>query len=119
MPIHFKCPQCGHKLTAAIDLANKDTQCTNCGRFVKVPDAPPPPSEPTKASPAGTHVVTNHFNMDGCVITDIRIPFWRCVCIIIKWSLAAIPAMIILGILYVIFSLFVLGGLGAALSRSY
>ena len=33
-------------------------------------------------------------------IRDIDVPFWRIVMILIKWSIAAIPAMIIVGILY-------------------
>jgi hypothetical protein len=40
------------------------------------------------------------------VVTDIEIPFWRAVLIIVKWSIAAIPAMIILAVIYsVIFAL--------------
>ena len=43
-------------------------------------------------------------------IRDIDVPFWRIVLILIKWSIAAIPAAIIVGIICaVIFSL--LGGL--------
>jgi len=43
-------------------------------------------------------------------IRDIDVPFWRIVMILIKWSVAAIPAAIIVGILYaVIFAL--VGGL--------
>jgi hypothetical protein len=33
-------------------------------------------------------------------LADIHIPFWRMVVIIIKWSLASIPAMIILVIIF-------------------
>ncbi|WP_280136609.1 hypothetical protein [Methyloceanibacter superfactus] len=33
-------------------------------------------------------------------IRDIDVPFWRIVMILIKWSIAAIPAAIIVGILY-------------------
>jgi hypothetical protein len=40
-------------------------------------------------------------------IRDIDVPFWRIVMILIKWSIAAIPAMIIVGIIYAaIFLLF-------------
>jgi hypothetical protein len=43
-------------------------------------------------------------------IRDIDVPFFRMVSILIKWSIAAIPAMIIVAILYaLIFSL--LGGI--------
>ena len=36
------------------------------------------------------------------VITDIDIPFWRLVFIFVKWALAAIPATIILIIIWMI-----------------
>jgi len=35
-------------------------------------------------------------------IADIQIPFWRMVAILVKWSFAAIPAAIIIGIIYAI-----------------
>ena len=33
-------------------------------------------------------------------IADVEIPFWRMVSIIIKWTLAAIPAVIIVSIIF-------------------
>jgi hypothetical protein len=36
-------------------------------------------------------------------IADFDIPFWRIVMILVKWSFAAIPAMIIISIIYAIF----------------
>jgi hypothetical protein len=38
---------------------------------------------------------------DGNLVTlrDIDVPFWRIVMILVKWSIAAIPAMIILTLL--------------------
>jgi hypothetical protein len=33
-------------------------------------------------------------------VVDLDISFWRIVMIIVKWSFAAIPAMIIIGIIY-------------------
>ena len=48
--------------------------------------------------------------MDNNVITDIRIPFWRLVVIFVKWAIAAIPATIIVVVLYGLV-LAVLGGL--------
>ena len=51
-------------------------------------------------------------------ITDIDIPFGRAVGIILKWSLASIPAMILLWIIIAIFiAIFgaVFGGIGSLL----
>jgi hypothetical protein len=44
-------------------------------------------------------------------IADIQIPFWRMVAILVKWSFAAIPAAIIIGIIYAI----VFGAIGYVL----
>ena len=41
--------------------------------------------------------MTNSSNI--VTIRDIDVPFWRVVLILIKWSLASIPAMIIFAIL--------------------
>ncbi|HEY1310860.1 MAG TPA: hypothetical protein VGF02_07905 [Pseudolabrys sp.] len=40
--------------------------------------------------------------VERTVITDIDIPFWRLVAIIIKWTLAAIPAAIIVWLIIMI-----------------
>jgi hypothetical protein len=44
-------------------------------------------------------------------IANIDIPFWRMVMILVKWSFAAIPAMIIISIIYAVF----FGLIGAAM----
>ena len=44
--------------------------------------------------------MTNGSNI--VAIRDIDVPFWRIVLILVKWSIAAIPAMIILTLLVAI-----------------
>jgi uncharacterized membrane-anchored protein YitT (DUF2179 family) len=44
------------------------------------------------------------------VVTDIKMPFWSMVWFMVKWSIAAIPALIILAIIYLL-----LAGFGVAL----
>jgi hypothetical protein len=58
--------------------------------------------------PAAPHRVT---------IADIQIPFWRMVAIIIKWTLASIPAVIIISIIFGIIAAVVGGGLMAILGN--
>ena len=48
-------------------------------------------------------------------IADIDIPFWRMVAIIIKWAFAAIPAVIIISIIFGIIGALLGGGLMAIL----
>jgi len=50
-------------------------------------------------------------------IADVDIPFWRMVAIIIKWTFAAIPAMIILSIIFGIIGAIIGGGLFALLGN--
>ena len=54
--------------------------------------------------PDGSNLVT---------IRDIDVPFWRIVLILIKWSIAAIPAAIIVGIVYAA-TLLLLGAIGVS-----
>ena len=46
-------------------------------------------------------------------IADVEIPFWRMVAIMIKWTLAAIPAVIIVSIIFGIIGAIVGGGMMA------
>ena len=47
-------------------------------------------------------------------IRDIDGPFWRIVTILVKWSIASIPAMIVLMTLAALFGIIVAGILGLA-----
>lgn len=38
------------------------------------------------------------------VVTDIKIPFWSMVVLMVKWTLAAIPAILILFLIAAVFS---------------
>lgn len=50
-------------------------------------------------------------------IADVDIPFWRMVAIMIKWTLAAIPAVIIVSIIFGIIGAVVGGGLMAIIGH--
>jgi len=50
-------------------------------------------------------------------IADIQIPFWRMVAIMIKWTLAAIPAVIIVSIIFGILGAIIGGGMMAILGK--
>ena len=58
--------------------------------------------------PAAPHRVT---------IADIQIPFWRMVAIIIKWTLASIPAVIIISLIFGTIAAVVGGGIVALLGN--
>jgi hypothetical protein len=50
-------------------------------------------------------------------IADIQIPFWRMVVILIKWTLAAIPAVIIVSIIFGIIGALIGGGMMALMGH--
>ena len=58
--------------------------------------------------PATPHRVT---------IADIQIPFWRMVVILIKWTLAAIPAVIIVSIIFGIIGALIGGSMMALMGH--
>jgi hypothetical protein len=49
-------------------------------------------------------------NTHEIVVTDIKIPFWSMVVLMVKWALAAIPAIIILIVIGSVLSM-ILGAL--------
>jgi hypothetical protein len=52
-------------------------------------------------------------------IADIQIPFWRMVAIIIKWTFAAIPAVIIVSIIFAIIGAVIGGALVAIFGPNF
>jgi hypothetical protein len=54
--------------------------------------------------------------MNRVVVTDVQMPFWSMVTFMIKWAIAAIPAIIILMFIGV-FVVGIFGGLGALLPK--
>ena len=50
-------------------------------------------------------------------IADVDIPFWRMVAIIIKWTIAAIPAVVIVSIIFGIIGAILGGGMMAILGH--
>lgn len=47
------------------------------------------------------------------VVVDIDLPFWRIVGLLVKWAIAAIPAGIILGLVYALLGTIVAALFGA------
>lgn len=108
----FNCPKCGQSLEIDDQHAGRDIQCPACGRYIAVPGqtlaaSPPPriPSEPTQNSG-----ITNQQKLQEVRVVDIKMPFRSMVVFMIKWALAAIPAFIILGLVYAVIMATFLGG---------
>lgn len=114
------CPHCREEARAPAIAAGKTVDCPSCGKSFTIPlpasdhsahvqakATTVPPLLPRKHLPASKQEV---------IVTDIRIPFGSMVVLIIKWALAAIPAMIILALLGFFASAIFMGGCAALLS---
>ena len=137
MDITFACDKCGQSLTVEEAGAGMTIDCPNCGKPTYVPSKSTPPAEKPVVSVAG---VTANVAVDQSlppailsvspspkttsrpniptqparvVVTDIQMPFWSMVVFMIKWAVAAVPAFIMLVVIFFIFwALFATIGLG-------
>lgn len=51
------------------------------------------------------------------VVTDVKIPFWSMVVLLVKWAIAAIPALIILVVIGAVVSTVIAAIFGGAMSH--
>src|ERR1017187_6788332 len=137
MDITFACDKCGQSLTVDEAGAGMTIDCPNCGKPTYVPsrsmvppEAPtspaagitakvvadqilPPVTVPVSPSPQPTSRPSIPTQPARVVVTDIQMPFWSMVVFMVKWAVAAIPAFIMLVIIFFIFwVLFATIGLG-------
>ena len=146
MSISFTCPGCQTAYTVDDTNAGMVTDCPECGIEVTIPSkttktAPRSAAvdrrKTTKTSPRSAAVdrrkttksasrsaapgrpqTTAVNRPESVVITDIKMPFGSMIVFMVKWALAAIPALILLFIIYsILFGIFgaMLGGLVASM----
>ena len=137
MEITFVCDKCGQSLTVDEAGAGMTIDCPNCGKPTYVPSKSTSPPEtpnvpaavvtakavtsqnapPAILSAAPSPQTTSRSNIppqpSRVVVTDIQMPFWSMVVFMIKWAVAAVPAFIMLVVIFFIFwALFATIGLG-------
>ncbi len=113
----FTCPHCGQSLELDDQHAGREIQCPACGRYIKSPGQPsgpptPPPSPATSAPP--TYPKQAPVPPQRVHVIDFEMPFGSMVMFMIKWALAAIPAMIILCLVYMLIVGTLIGGCASA-----
>ncbi len=118
----FNCPVCSQPLEADDGLSGRNTQCSSCGRFVPVPQgrsAPPPqplalelPASASRNIEAGRPAATGA-QPTPVVITDIKMTIPAMTIFMLRWFVATIPVMLILGVIYALIFFSVLGGCAA------
>lgn len=118
--MNFNCPVCSQPLEADSGLSGKNTQCSSCGRFVPVPRAQPAPAAaaPSLPAPATRSIeigrpAATRAQPTPVVITDIKVTIPAMTVFMLKWFVATIPVMLIVGAIYAVIFLSVLGGCAA------
>ena len=115
----FNCPKCQQSLDIDDVHAGREIQCPACGRYIVVPGAAPsaPPIIPDRPvdQPRANFTATNRNAPQDVCVVDVNMPFGSMVIFMIKWALAAIPAMIILGLIYLLAMGMILGGCVSAM----
>ena len=112
----MQCPKCGYKSTAREDAISPE-QCPSCGIYYakffaqqaqakNLEDAQPKHQTFQVQKKASTT------SSGEVVIVDVKMPFWSMVVFMVKWAFAAIPAMIIIGVVVTLLT----GALGAFVS---
>lgn len=126
----MRCPKCKYEPTLAEQASSKD-QCPSCGIFYAkyiaqlkaklsggspAQDAPIIKTEPPlKAATYKPSVQTT--DAQPVVVVDIQMRFWSMVVFMVKWAFAAIPALIIIGLIITVLAMFLKGfvtGLGSS-----
>ena len=112
----MQCPKCGYQPTDYEHQKSKD-QCPECGIYYAKFVAQQKRFEslgvtPTNQQQAQAQRKVSSSKSGEVVIVDVRMPFWSMVVFMVKWAFAAIPAMIIIGVVITLLS----GALGAFLS---
>ncbi len=125
--ITITCPHCGEKAQAPSDAVGENADCPSCGRTFLIEAAPPPappkrkfrvgapaaaaPTPPPAAPSSWAQPPVSH--PTEVVITDIRMRFGSMVVFMIKWTLASIPAALILTAIAFVVFLLMAGGCAA------
>lgn len=112
------CPKCKYEPTLAEHTNNKD-QCPSCGIFyskylaqMKAREnnerADPRPAAAIKSATSKKAALTVA-EAQPVVVVDIQMRFWSMVVFMVKWAFAAIPALIIIGVIITMITMFSAG----------
>ena len=95
----IKCNSCSFSATEADkdwDLVSVSGRCPKCSSPIQTPHVL---TEVLQKPSASNFSTTGDFN-GNVVLVDVKIPFWSMVTLMVQWAIAAIPAAIILMLVY-------------------
>ena len=116
------CPHCGVESKAPSKYARHHAMCPACGNDVNIPPDAPAPTPPAPIAFSTTQSPPlKPENVQKVAVTDVDIPFTSMVVLLLKWALAAIPAMMICGVvlmfIWLIIAVVFMGGCAALLTQ--
>lgn len=109
----MKCPKCGHEPTLK-QIQDSPEDCTQCGvnfakyRQIQARDAEEAAQKKAataaiaKASPVVRTALYEYPGAQPVVVVDLKMSFWSMVVFMVKWAIAAIPAVIILALIWLL-----------------
>ena len=129
------CKKCGALVYRQSDLDLSAVYCYECQQRYGLRDSTKmEPADPAQSNPSGQNSSVPPYSPDQqdestspseypgenetgmhnqrVILTDVRIPFWRMVLIILKWALASIPAAILMWLIFAGVMLIFGAGLG-------
>lgn len=115
----MQCPKCGHEPTMS-EIQRSPGDCTECGinyegfeRAAAKKNAPP---IKTMVSADVAKAFHRHPGAQPVVVIDIDMKFWSMVKFMVKWAIAAIPAVIILAALLAMIGMLAVTVMGSFVS---
>lgn len=106
----MQCPKCNHEPNMSDMLASPGT-CPNCGviyeKYIAAMKASlKAKTQPGQAAPlknkSAVTVKDSSGHVQEVVVADIRMSFMSMVTFMVKWAFAAIPAMVIIAMIWVV-----------------
>jgi len=97
MTITFQCPSCGQHLECNPDMAGEEITCPSCSKTLRIPEGQKPRRKTSRMEstvferkePGAGHSLT---------VTGFDVPFGRLVVFMTKCAVAALPALVIIGL---------------------
>ncbi len=122
----MECPNCGYEPTLS-ELQRSSDDCVKCGINYagykaalesRASEERAWRSELASMSTVVRDAVGDYRGAQPVVVIDVRMSFWSMVKFMVKWALAAIPAAVILFVMFFVLTSF-FGGLLQGISRYF
>ncbi|MCO5060548.1 MAG: hypothetical protein M9963_00880 [Kiritimatiellae bacterium] len=122
--MQFACPHCKQLLEVGPETTADTVQCPSCGRYIKNPrgSSKAHAAQPTRIASGAKISAETLSSVSGesqrVVITDIKMPISSMIVFMLKWFVASIPVVLLIGAVYFFVTLLFFGGCAALMAAS-